>query len=318
MSHKIIEIIMRYLPKKGFLKRMRIYLGEMYPVLPRFLAAALLVISFLSFLERIQKVPTMIYSPGTFIGIWSIFALLLILRLMDELKDKEIDRELFPERPIPAGKVSESDIQFSLIAIIALYVMVNMYFGKVLWMSLVVLGYSFLMFKYFFIPRILRQHLLLNLASHNPIIPIMLFYLVMLFSAQNQLPLQNIRWSSIALLVVMYWSMSFAWEIARKVRSAGEENAYVTYSQIFGRIGVVLVAGSAQTVAFVIGLYFYRTLSFSIVFLVILAAGYGLTMIGHVRFIFEPNPVTSKLKPFAERYILSVFIARIVQNILFT
>ncbi len=308
---------MRYLPKKGFLKRMRIYLEEMYPVFPRLLAAALLVISFFSFLERIQGIPMMIFSLGTAIGICSIFALLLILRLMDELKDKEIDRELFQERPVPAGKVFEPDIKFSLTAVIAFYVIVNLCYGKALWMSLVVLGYSFLMFKYFFIPRILRKHLLLNLATHNPIIPFMLSYLVILFSVQHHLPWRNLRWDWIALLVVMYWSMSFAWEIARKIRTCEEENTYVTYSRIFGRIGAVLVAGSAQTLAFVIGLYFYRTLSFSELYLAILLAGYGMTMWGNVRFIYRPNSVTSKLKPFAERYILSVFIARIVQYIFF-
>jgi len=308
---------MLYLPKKGFLKRMKIYLAEMYPVPTRLLTAALLNISFFSFLERIHDMQTMIFSPSTFIGIWSIFALLLILRLMDELKDGEIDRELFQQRPVPSGKALESDIWFSLAVVIVLYLAANLWVGGVLWMPLVVLGYSLLMFRYFFIPRVLRKYLLLNLATHNPIIPIMLSYLVILFSVERQLPWRNMRWSSIALLIAMYWSMSFAWEIARKIRSQEEENAYVTYSQILGRVGAVLAAGTAQTIAFSIGLYFYWTLSFSKVFLAILSVGYGMTMWGHVRFILRPNPVTSKLKPFAERYILSVFIARIVQYAFF-
>jgi 4-hydroxybenzoate polyprenyltransferase len=259
----------------------------------------------------------MIFSPSTFIGIWNIFTLLLILRLMDELKDGKIDQELFQQRPVPSGKVLESDIWFSLAVVIVLYLAANLWVGGVLWMPLVVLGYSLLMFRYFFIPRVLRKHLLLNLATHNPIIPIMLSYLVILFSVERQLPWRNMRWSSIALLIAMYWSMSFAWEIARKIRSQEEENAYVTYSQILGRVGAVLAAGTAQTIAFSIGLYFYWTLSFSKVFLAILSVGYGMTMWGHVRFILRPNPVTSKLKPFAERYILSVFIARIVQYAFF-
>jgi heme O synthase-like polyprenyltransferase len=232
---------------------------------------------------------------------------------MDELKDKEIDRELFRQRPVPSGKVFESDIWFTISLVIAFYVTINLLMGHVLWMSLAVLGYTFLMFKYFFAPRLLRRHLLLNLATHNPVIPIMLLFLFGLFSTAHQLAWGNIRWGSVLLLIIMYWSMSFAWEISRKIRSSEEENAYVTYSRIFGRIGAVLVAAGAQTVAFGIGLYFYRALSFSILFLVILSLGYLLTMWGHVRFILRPNPVTSKLKPFAERYMLSVFIARIVQ-----
>ena len=308
---------MQYLPSKGYFKRMRIYFSEMYPLPARLLAAGLLNLSFLSFLVRIQDVKTTIFSRGTFIGIWSIFSLLLILRLMDELKDKEIDRELFQQRPVPSGRVLEPDIRFSLCLVIALYLTVNLSMGKVLWISLAVLGYTFLMFKYFFIPRILRKHLLLNLATHNPVIPIMLCYLVTLFSAEHKLSLENMRWSSIALLIVMYWSMSFAWEISRKIRSAQEEDAYVTYSRIFGRIGAVLVAGSAQTISFSIGLYFYRTLSFSLLFLAVLTLGYVLTMWGHMRFILRPNPVNSRLKAFAERYMLIVFIARILQYAFF-
>jgi 4-hydroxybenzoate polyprenyltransferase len=304
---------MKYLPPKGYFKRMRIYFSEMYPLPARLLAAALLNLSFLSFLERIHGVRTMILSWTTVTGTFSIFSLLLILRLMDELKDKEIDRELFRERPLPSGKIFELDIWFTLTLIIVLYITVNLLIGNVVWMALAVLGYIFLMFKYFFAPRLLRRHLLLNLATHNPVIPIMLLFLVGLFSTAHQLAWGNIRWGSVLLLIIMYWSMSFAWEISRKIRSSEEENAYVTYSRIFGRIGAVLVAAGAQTVAFGIGLYFYRALSFSILFLVILSLGYLLTMWGHVRFILRPNPVTSKLKPFAERYMLSVFIARIVQ-----
>lgn len=296
---------------------MRIYFSEMYPLPARLLAVALLNVSFVSFLERIHGVKTMIFSWGTFVGIWSIFSLLLILRLMDELKDKEIDRDLFRQRPVPSGKVFEPDIWFTLSLVIVLYLTINLLMGQVLWMSLAVLGYTFLMFKYFFIPRLLRQHLLLNLATHNPVIPIMLLYLVRLFSTAHQLAWRNVRWGSTLLLIIMYWSMSFAWEISRKIRSVEEENAYVTYSRIFGRIGAVSVAGSAQTIAIVLGLYFYLTLSFSNLFLVILSLGYLLTMWGHIRFLLRPTPVTSKLKPFAERYMLSVFIARIVQYAFF-
>ncbi len=300
------------LPKQGYFKRMRIYFAEMFPIRIKLISSALLYISFFTFLERVHGVKSSIFSSHIFVGTWSIFALMLILRLMDELKDKEIDIELFCERPFPSGKVLESDIRFSLLFIITLYLIANILIGRAFLISIFALGYSLLMFKYFFIPRILRRYLLLNLTTHNPIIPIMLFYILILFSIKHDLTLRNLNWPLSLLLIAMYWSMFFAWEIARKIRSNEEENAYVTYSQIFGHIGAVLLAGGTQTIAFAIGFYFFLSLSLSGIFLAILLAGYGMTMWGHIRFVICPNPVTSKLKPFAERYILSVLTAQVI------
>lgn len=301
-------------PEQGFLKRVRIYLAEMYPVPVRLLSSALLYVSFAALLGRIHGVQVHILSCCTIVGIWSVFALGLILRLMDELKDKEIDRKLFSHRPVPAGKVLESDIWFSLVAVIALYVFANIWIAGALWMALFVLKYSLLMFRYFFIPDTLRKHLLLNVATHNPFVPIMLFYILVLFSVEHDLSLIDLDWNSSLCMIAGYWAMFFAWEISRKIRSREEEDQYVTYSRIFGRPGAVLVAGGAQSVTLLIGLYFHWTLSLSGVFLAILLLGYGITMWGHTRFLLNPNPVTSKLKPFAERYILIVLIANLLEH----
>lgn len=133
---------------------MRIYLAEMYPILTHLFSSVLLYIGFVTFQQRINAVRAPIFSLYTIVGIWSVFALMLILRLMDELKDREIDCELFSDRPLPSGKVLESDISFSLIGVTALYLFANVWIGAALWMALFVLGYSLLMFKYFFIPHI--------------------------------------------------------------------------------------------------------------------------------------------------------------------
>lgn len=305
---------MVWLSRESYFGRMGVYLAEMFPVPARLVSSALLYISFVMLLSRIHRVETSLSSLDTLVGIWSLFSLMLILRLMDELKDREIDLELFRDRPLPSGKVLESDIRLTLVGVIVLYVMANIWLGEVFLMALFVLGYALLMFKYFFIPRLLRKHLLLNLATHNPIVAIMLTYVVGIFAAQHGFALRDLDWSSSLLVIAMYWSLFFAWEIARKIRSPEEENAYVTYSQIFGRLGAVLVAIGAQTIAFGIGLYFYRTLSLSTIFLVILAAGYGMTVWGHARFLMKPNPVTSRLKPFAERYILTVLVAHTIEH----
>ena len=295
--------------------RMRIYLGEMYPIPQRLLFASIFSASFLSLLSRLHNLANNLLTPHTLTAIWGTFCFMLILRLMDELKDKEIDRQLFSERPLPSGRVRESDIVTSLIGVILLFLLAHLWLPRVLWMALILLAYSLLMFKYFFIPEILRKYLLLNLLTHNPVTAILLTYLVVLFGVGHQVPLARLDWPRIVLLIVMYWSVLFAWEISRKIRAPEEENAYVTYSQILGPAGAVAVALGAQTIALVIGIFLYVELSLSWLFPVILAAGYATTVCADLRFLRRPNPATSKLRPYAEHYGTCLFAAGLLSSI---
>jgi len=138
------------LPDKGFGKRMRVYLREMFPPVPRLGSAALLYGSFTVLLARIHGVPGPLISPLALLGVWNVFALLLVLRLMDELKDREIDLALFKERPVPSGRVRESDIRASLAVMVVLYLGANAVTRPTFLAAAVVLGYALLMFKYFF------------------------------------------------------------------------------------------------------------------------------------------------------------------------
>lgn len=298
------------LPKPGYASRIRIYFAEMFPVPTRLVASVLLYASIVIFMRRITGVRAPVTPLFTFVGIWSLFAITLMVRLMDELKDKEIDCQLFSDRPVPSKRVLESDIRFSLAAVICLYLAANIWVGRALWAALFVLGYSMLMFKHFFIPPVLRENLLLTLVTHNLYVPVVYIYVVALFLIENELPVRDLRWPYVLLLITMYWTMSFAWEIARKIRSPEEENAYMTYSRLFGPLGAVLLAGAAQTVAFAIGLYFYWTFSLSSLFLGLLAAGYATPIWGYARFLFKPSPATSNLRPLAEVFVLCVLIAQ--------
>jgi len=298
-------------PGSGYFARMKVYLAEMYPIHKQLLAAVLLYAAFCIFMSRVSGVSVAFFSVYSAVGVGSLLALSLLTRLMDELKDKDVDEKLFGHRPLPSGRVLESDIRFTLIAVAVLYMVANVWTGWAFWMALVVLGYAMVMFKHFFMPRVLRDSLLLTLATHNPIVIVVYLYLLALFSVQHGLPLEEIHWPQAFSLILMYWAMSFAWEIARKIRSPEEENSYVTYSQILGPTGAVLVAFGAQTATFLLGLILHRALSFSPAFLAILGAGYVLTIVGYARFLWHPGPATSRLELFAEAYIVCVLAAAI-------
>ena len=94
----------------GAAVRLRVYFDEMYPLPFRLATAALLAGSFTRLLARLQGSPFDPASAGTARAAGAVFTLALVLRLMDELKDRDVDRELFPSRPVPSGRVRVSDI----------------------------------------------------------------------------------------------------------------------------------------------------------------------------------------------------------------
>lgn len=294
------------LPRAGFTSRISLYLAEMFPVGPRLVAAFLVSSSFLTILGRIHGMP--VTARVLLLGAASAFSLMLILRLMDELKDVAVDRALFPSRPLPSGRVLEADIAFSLTVVIALFLAVHGGAGYALGSAAAVLGYAFLMFRWFFVPGVMRPRLCLTLATHTPIIPLLLLHLLVIFAAAGHIQPGRIRWASSLLLVGAYWALFFAWEISRKVRSREEEDAYVTYSRLLGPRGAVLLAGGAQALATGAGLHLVRAHGLSWVLAAGLGIGCVVTLLGHTRFLLHPDRRTSRLRRFAEADIFCVLI----------
>lgn len=93
--------------KLNIFQRMYIYINEMFPPVKHFASSALMYISFISMLGIVTGYSIDILSRYTIAGIFNIFLIAFILRLMDELKDDEIDKELFPHRPLPSGRVKK-------------------------------------------------------------------------------------------------------------------------------------------------------------------------------------------------------------------
>jgi 4-hydroxybenzoate polyprenyltransferase len=299
-----------------YVGRMRIYLREMYSFPKHLVSALLIYVSFTALLKMNYGVRAPFPTLYSLVGTMSIFLFLLILRLMDELKDIKIDLELFPSRPVSSGRVLASDIRLALGVAIACFLALNSLDMQSWWMSLGLLGYAILMFRYFFVPDILRKDLILNLLTHNPVVPILFMYLVVLFAAEHSIQLDTMDWEFNLLLCLMYWGMSFAWEIARKIRAEAEENTYVTYSQLFGKRGAVAIAASAQTLTVCSAVFIAWLESFSGLYVVVCLIGYCVAVMGYVRFLYRPTPMTSRLRPFAESFMLVIALAGCVEFLL--
>jgi hypothetical protein len=293
----------------GFLRRMRVYLSEMFPVGVRLLLAVMLYGSFARVLARVHGWPAPPTVTDMLFGSWSVLATMLILRLMDELKDKDVDRRLFPSRPLPSGRVRESDIRVALVIVGGLFVAAHVVAGLALATALGVIGYALLMFRWFFVPELMRSRLLLTLATHNPVIPVLLLHLVAVAAETRGREPRDLDAGAVLPLIALYWAPLFAWEIARKIRAPREEDAYVTYSRLLGPVGAVVLASAAQTVALGLAVYLGRVHDFHPAWLACAGSGWAIAQAAHLRFLLRPHARSSRLRPFAELFLMAVLLA---------
>jgi len=291
--------------------RMRGYLREMFP-LPGHLAFSVLASAgTAAFVRSVQGGDIPFAAAAVASPAWNIFATLLILRLMDELKDRDIDRRLFPERPLPSGRVLESDIRRSLAGAIVLYLGANAYAAQVFLSAVLVLGYAGLMFRRFFAPTLLERSLPLTLATHTPVVPLLLLQAHIAAADRLGVPLGNLRWAAILPAVAMIWLSILGWEVARKIRAPREETAYVTYSQILGPAGAVAAAATAQGLAVLLGAHLSARLGLPALYPAALGAAWLLCAAAYARFLRRPDPTTSRLRPYAAAFVFAVLLAQL-------
>jgi len=278
-----------------------IYFREMYPPVTRFATSTLLYVSFSLIVLNVSEQAPVFAWPWILLGSFSGFLFALILRLMDELKDARIDRTIFPERPVPSGRVRLADIRLTLVAACTLFMAIHVTAGAALYSAAALLIYAFLMYRYFFLPERFKAKLLVNLATHNPVVPLLLLHFVVLSAVQYRIPTSQLR-GDLVLVVGMYWALLLAWELARKVRYPEEESDYQTYSRIIGPIGAAALSFSVQSLAFVAGMYLVYAGTLSVVCLPILMAAYAWLIGGYARFLLRRVASGKSLRATAEQY----------------
>ena len=110
------------------LKRLNIYLREMLPPVKCAAAASILFFEIYFLIILIAGVNEFKVGLQEIIGCYTVFAFLLSLRIADDFKDYKTDLVLFPERPLPSGRVKKADLTALLIAVNAVSAALNFIF----------------------------------------------------------------------------------------------------------------------------------------------------------------------------------------------
>ena len=92
------------------LKRLHIFMKERYPVIPRLILGCIVFLEIHFIILLNHGVTDFHLGIQELVGAYTVFAFLLWLRVADDLKDYETDKKLFPDRPLPSGRVYKKDI----------------------------------------------------------------------------------------------------------------------------------------------------------------------------------------------------------------
>ena len=107
------------------LKRLHIYFKERYPLFARFILGCIVFLEIHFIILLNYGVTSFQIGIQELVGAYTVFAFLLWLRVADDLKDFETDKRLFPDRPLPSGRVFKKDIITICVIVEAIAVVLN-------------------------------------------------------------------------------------------------------------------------------------------------------------------------------------------------
>ncbi|HEY6923739.1 MAG TPA: UbiA family prenyltransferase [Steroidobacteraceae bacterium] len=179
-------------------------------------------------------------------GSTTVLLALFLLRVLDDIADFELDTQHFPDRATSRGIIGRTQLVWTAaLSTLAILGLSWQSAGRPVLFAFLVL----LSFNHYVLPRMAHGRVLILALCHEPLYALLLYF-SFVQGARGAGPF------AIAIcIVIALWSLVEAWEVARKIRAAHEEDGYTTYSSLLGvsgarRLVAALLAASA--VAFVL------------------------------------------------------------------
>ena len=180
-----------------------------------------------------------------FVAVWAYF---LMLRVFDEHKDFARDSVNFPDRVLQRGLVTLDHLKVVGAVAIAVQLGVSLLedhgVGRVTVWWLVLMAWSLLMAKEFFVGAWLERRLVLYAATHQLAMPLLMLWVAQMGAGDRTLP-ADVVW-----LCVSGIGFAFALEVARKVRAPEDEREGVdSYTRSLGLRGAPLAVQALLVIA---------------------------------------------------------------------
>jgi hypothetical protein len=246
--------------------------------------------------------------------------MMLLMRTFDDLKDFELDANLFPHRSTARKLVLKSDIQaIGLTSFISL-IAVNLIWGQqTLMVFFIMLTYAVLTFKWFFAEQYHRDHIFVTMLDHQPVPYVINFFLIHTALATGT---QYESFQMIHFILLLIVSMPItAWEVSRKIRSADMETEYETFSMVIGRKTATIIPMLFFLVVGGLNMHMGSMLHFSQLYFLIDLLIMAIVLFFYLRFLIKPlkeyNVLTNVSLFVTTSFFLNLLINTLVQYQIF-
>lgn len=300
----------------SFFTRAGIYSKEMFPVLI-YLPYIIALYACMNFTVQAMHADVIILDNYALLGMGTAFLMMLLMRTFDDLKDIDIDKDLFPERATPRMAVLKSDIQkISLFSFLTV-VLINLLFGKPTWIIFfIMITYCVLTFKWFFAEKFHREHVYFTMITHQPIPYVINLFLVFTALASGA-DFESFTTDHLIILFIFTLPVT-AWEVSRKIRGVGMETEYETFSMLLGSRGATWIPFICLLLAGSLSLYMGDKLDLYGSFYIINALLLACMIYFYVRFLIKPVHTFNNLKNVAMVFTSLLFFNLLVHVLLQT
>lgn len=293
-----------------FYTRIRIYFTERFPFFLYFFFVTVLYLS-MSFLTQLLSKKSPFIDWASISGIVSAFFVMLLIRTFDDIKDVELDNEIFPNRPVSRGAVLESDVKFLAVFSFIILLLNNLIFAqKTLLVFGIMIIYALLTFKWFFTKTIHIENPKVAMITHQPLPIIIIFFLLhtALASGNDYNPFTFNHF----LLLLVYALPISAWEVSRKIKVKENENKYETFSKIFGIRTAVLIPVFLYSIAGLTSIWIASILGFHFSFSIIIVFLLLFLIFFFMKFLINPTLQNNNLQTIAMIFTSLLFLTLIV------
>ena len=214
----------------GFLKRFWIYLSERFPPLSHGVLVATFSFSAISYSRICRGEEGFISWQNFLLCAFTTVTLFFLVRVFDEFKDAEEDKQLRAHLPIPRGLISLKELGIVGVIVFIVQLLVNaLFIHDLFWMYVSVIVFLVLMGKEFFIGDWLKKHPFFYVTSHMFIIPI-----IDIYASGFDWKLENVAPpTGLLFFFIVSFMNGIVLEIGRKIKSP-EHEEHNTYSTSLG------------------------------------------------------------------------------------
>lgn len=219
------------------MKNILMWFSERFPAVSVF-SAYLIAAASLSWARYSTGQTVEFYPADLWVGIVATLQFLL-LRILDEHKDYEADLVAHPERVLQKGLVTLKQLKIiglgSCLLSLGLTLLLSTQWGVFLWALM--MFWTFLMTKEFFIEKFLRPKLFLYSFTHLMVLPFMALWM---FSFAVEAPIATLPKAFVFFAFIL--ANGLIYDVVRKMRGQDEvSDNEIMFTQIWGRKKVCFV-----------------------------------------------------------------------------